>query len=299
LSTFNSFIHKSKIRFDDTAQRPQPITLGKSSKQGPSHRKARRWNNDNFVNTHKDLANSSSAKGRIAAEILAAAKADARHFLPVYDPAEKKRPDQIQKFMEDVKYRDVRDQFFRGELHASTNTTIGTSHHSHRKAVSSDLDNPSPEYLYQRIDGRLRRVVAKACENSAPACKIVESFEEYLIHVFDEDDNTTEEATSTTYDDLWRDVLLEKPIVTSRKTKTVTFLFDGSSSSGGFHRLLVHAVCHFHCLKATTSTQNENQATGSKSSRVLTVQGVLRGGKHRLLDHLASLQDQKRKQRQQ
>ena len=91
------------------------------------------------------------------------------------------------------------------------------------------------------------------------------------------------------------ELLLEKPTIsynTHKKTTTVTFLFDGDSSTGGFHRLLVHAVSHFHCLKATTSTLEEE----SRKARVLTVQGVLRGGKYRLLDHLEALQEAKQRQ---
>jgi hypothetical protein len=87
-----------QIHIEETSRRPQPITL-KSHKQGPGQRKTRRWNNDNFHNLSMELANSSSSKSRAAAEILAKAKADARHFLPVYDPNEKKRSEKVTRYV--------------------------------------------------------------------------------------------------------------------------------------------------------------------------------------------------------
>ncbi|CAB9526250.1 expressed unknown protein [Seminavis robusta] len=260
-----------RVNFDDTNQRPKPITL-KSQKQGPSKRKTRRWNNDNFHNTFHDLANSGSAKARAAAEVLARAKADAKHFLPVYDPADTQRSAEVTRFMEDKSYSDVRDRFFRGELHAKTQEP--------RIAKRTDPADASAAELFQRIEGRLRRVVVKACENSGPACKVVESFENYLIRSLGEE----EPNVGNDEGDFWEGILVERPNYNPQQG-TVTFRFDGDSSSGGFHRLLVHAVCQFHCLKAKTSTASK--------ARVLSVSGVMRGSQYRLLDYLMSVQQER------
>jgi len=280
--------------FDDTIQRPNPVTL-KSAKQGPSQRKARRWNNDNFTNTAHELASSSSAKSRASAEILAQAKADVRQFLPIYDFSDKKRSDEITKFMKDDAPNSLRNQFFDGTLHART--TAPKAHGKHINSVVN-LSDPTPADLYRRIDGRLQRVVSKACENSQPACIVVESFENFLIGVFHgksdsyDDESKRKGIKNSTDQSFWQDILMEEPALefdADEATTSVTFLFDGDSSSGGFHRLLIHAVTQFHCLNAKTSTRDQ----GGKSARVLQVQGVMRGGKHRLLDHLAILQKQK------
>lgn len=67
--------------------------------------------------------------------------------------------------------------FFSGELHASvSNRPSGKP--------KKDLETQAPEDLFLRIDGRLRRVVVKACENSAPACMVVGYFDVYLMEVF-------------------------------------------------------------------------------------------------------------------
>jgi hypothetical protein len=274
-----------QVHFDDRNERPAPITI-KSQKQGPSQRKTRRWNNDNFVNSFHDLANSHSAKSRAAAEVLSQAKADARHFLPVNDPAETHRSAQVTRFMEDQMYKDVRERFFRGELHASTTEPKRYSN------KPKQLANPSATDLFERIEGRLRRVVVKACENSAPACKVVESFESFLVHAFSDNDG---DKSCSVSDDFWHGILLEKPSVQQQQGKSgkaVTFLFDGDSSSGGFHRLLVHAVCHFHCLYAKTSSLEE----GHVKARVLLVHGVVRGSQYSLLGHLMSLEQQRQRQ---
>jgi hypothetical protein len=184
--------------------------------------------------------------------------------------------------MEDKQYSDVRDKFFSGELHASAPSAPP----QYRKSAS-DIIDPSPEDLFHRIDGRLRRVVVKACENSAPACKIVESFENYLIAAFDKDDDNPNS-------NCWEGVLLERPSVSHQEGVThVTFLFDGESTSGGFHRILVHAVSQFHCLKVKTFSQAESPS--EQSARGLSVKGGMRGGNHRLLDYLTTLQEQKQR----
>jgi len=93
----------------------------------------------------------------------------------------------------------------------------------------------------------------------------------------------------------WHDILLEPPSVTYETkeipiqedeeedpsvaqttpmmmvttTTTTRFIFDGTSSNGGFHRLLIHGMCQFHGLKASSSTIQyeikEQQVQGSKN----------------------------------
>jgi hypothetical protein len=58
-----------------------------SRKQGPSHRKVRRWNNDNFTRLASELAN---IKGTKAAEALFYGQADAHQYRSIFNPAEHK-----------------------------------------------------------------------------------------------------------------------------------------------------------------------------------------------------------------
>lgn len=179
--------------------------------------------------------------------------------------------------MGDERYSDVRDKFFSGELHASPPSSGPV-----QPLKRIDTVDPSADDLFHRIDRRLRHVVVKSCESSAPACKIVESFENFLVDIF-----ASRNPDSSSHD-FWKDVLLEAPNVVRApdgEVVEVNFLFDGESSSGGFHRILVHAVSHFHCLKAKTSS--------IQNARTLTVSGTVRGEKLRVLDYLAAVSEKR------
>lgn len=64
------------------------MAVVKSRKQGPSQRKIRRWNNDNFVNLASEI--SSGKKGRAAAAVLLKGQADAPKYRSIYNPEEHK-----------------------------------------------------------------------------------------------------------------------------------------------------------------------------------------------------------------
>lgn len=63
---------------------------------------------------------------------------------------------------------------------------------------------------------------------------------------------------------------------------------EGGGKNAGFHRLLLHAVCHFHGMNASSSTcsfrggKDERQKTAME--RVLTVTGTCHGREHRIVD---------------
>jgi hypothetical protein len=69
----------------------------------------------------------------------------------------------------------------------------------------------------------------------------------------------------------WTTLLYEAPEITSTSsdTKTIQFLFDGQSATGGFHRLLLHAVCQYHGLVAVSQSIDKHRAlvvSGSHSA---------------------------------
>ena len=83
----SSFISHQTIRggwgqrsdLPSTPERRRP-SHQRSSRQGPSQRKIRRWNNDRFVGVAAELARS-SAKGPAAAEAFLRGEADAPMYL--------------------------------------------------------------------------------------------------------------------------------------------------------------------------------------------------------------------------
>jgi hypothetical protein len=215
--------------------------MHKSSKQGPSHRKIRRWNNDNFVNLAAKIHNKG---GRTAAQVLLLGQADAAQYRSVYDLNEHQSTAMAQLRQDELS--GVREQFFEGELPHRLNTVV-VAYNPNKHRPKGPL---TPEHMMNRIDARLRRVVVKACENSYPASKVVHTLEAFLVRAYAGKSDTTPR-------DAWKELLLEPPTVTHRKrddTYITKFLFDADSSTGGFHRLLLHGLCQFHGLGATSSS---------------------------------------------
>ena len=174
--------------------------------------------------------------------------------------------------MTDDELKGVRDRFFEGELPARSQV-------SHR--VVRTRGPLTAQDMMNRIENRLRRVVIKACTNSYPAAKVVEVFEDFVVRAF-----AQKKPSSST--DWWKDLLLEQPTVTTRKdshTVAAQFYFDAESSTGGFHRLLLHAVAQFHGLKAVSKMVNINIGDRSQA-RALTVSGSISETKYRLLDYI-------------
>jgi hypothetical protein len=261
------------------------VTRSRSRKQGPSHRKVRRWNNDNFVNLAAEISSSNGSLA--AAEALLSGSAHASRHRSILDPkAHESRA--MTQFREDEALVNVRRQFADGEL---PNRLLPTTSGQSRKV---DPSLWTPEERFFRIESRLRRIVVKACENSYAASQVVNILEDYLIgiHAGKDDTRSLQE---------WLELLLEPPTVTSRgaspskKAETkeqreellVRFLFDADSSTGGFHRLLLHAICQFHGLDAASSTMRVDVKNGSTMARVLTATGVLSGSDVHLVDFIA------------
>jgi hypothetical protein len=75
----------------------QPITP-KSTKQGPSQRKIRRWNNEHFAALAAELS-SSSSRGVVAAEVILKAHRDAHLYRSIYDPKEHCRSEKVNRYV--------------------------------------------------------------------------------------------------------------------------------------------------------------------------------------------------------
>jgi hypothetical protein len=241
----------------------------KSRKQGPSHRKVRRWNNDNFVNLAAEI--NSGNKGGRAAQALLLGQANAAQYRSICNP-EDHTSKAMTRLRDDESLKDVRDKFFEGELNAKPAQTPRSSR--------STVEPTTPEEMLFRIEARLRKVVLRACENSVAASNLVEHVEAFLLRAH------RGKVFHPTDELWWKDILMEPPSVTHRKrddTFITRFLFDGDSPHGGFHRLLVHGLCQFHGLRASSSTMevtvDEVDGATTKSrplqARLLTATGTV------------------------
>lgn len=248
-------IQPARIITEEIHYARRSFVPGNSQKQRPSHRKIRRWNNDNFVGIALELAKSSS-RGPAVAESLLIAQADAANYRAVYNPHDCQQS-VISKLSEDAKLADVRDKFLNGEIGHG----IAVQHPSRKKELEEA--SVTPAMMMNRIHRRLRGVVVRACCNSEFSMGVIDAFERFLVNCF---------AMGPTASLHLVDTLIEAPTITKLTTgqTLVRFYFDSTSSRGGFHRLLLHAVCQFHGLHAVSISVDLNQ---NSKSRLLTVTG--------------------------
>ena len=215
--------------------------------------------------------------------------------------------------MQDAALKSARDRFFDGEGPLPS-STVPQPHRRNASAETTARPLTADEML-NRIDPRLRRVVVRACRNSYAAARVVELFEACILAVFRGDNalllspSPGGAAPSSCW---WSDLLLRRPTVNtlpSRRSEEpqgkealhyrAEFLFHATSPTGGFHRLLLQAVCQFHRLHAVSRMLRgvEIVATDGRASsnaRALIVSGALPEGepRFRLLQHLNDQQQQ-------
>lgn len=190
----------------------------------------------------------------------------------------------------------AREQFFEGEgpMPVTTPTVYPRGSGACRKGALTAED------MLNRMDQRLRRLVVRACHNSYAAAKVVALFEEFVIVSFSGESNKKVKSLDEGW---WKDLLLECPTITQRKDNsryTAQFYFHATAATGGFHRLLLHAVCQFHGLNAV-SKMERNYAVGGEGeitdTRALIATGTvdrddLSVNHHRLLKHLGEEVDE-------
>jgi hypothetical protein len=166
---------------------------------------------------------------------------------------------------------------FRDDKHLSEQFFEGNLVVPQKLSRSEKVEPPgplTPKIMLNRIEARLRRVVVKACVNSAPASKVVDTLEFFLVRAY----QGKKDIISS---DDWDEILVEPPTATHRKgtdDEYVTrFLFDAKAPTGGFHRLLLHGLCQFHGLKAVSSTMEISVHGKTQKARLLSASGRLSG----------------------
>lgn len=176
-------------------------------------------------------------------------------------------------FIKDDKLYVVREKFCDGELPISNQVIMRVREKPRPEKLSAQ------EKLYS-VDARLRRVVAKACRNSQPAAMVVKTFESFVRATY----SHKKQGRKGPVGHWWCTLLTEEPTVTKRLDGkiTVQFLFDANSPTGGFHRLLLHAICQYHGLQVLSKVVNIEE----KSNRALIATGEVIRSKHKLLDQL-------------
>lgn len=309
----------------------------KSNKQGPSHRKVRRWNNDKLVGVATEISRANpTIKGLRVAQIYGEAELHKNKHIMPHKPMEynssfttllkggsnthKKGDDDGSGVVAPVgrmhrqsydreHVASVKERFLNGEMPGGrSNTSNNDMHNTHRALKrQEEIFSNGENMIKLQVQERLLNVVRRACRSSDATKEVLCAFERTLVrHLSYEEEfdfvNYDEETTQRHDEVIMEQVLVQKPMVTRKKssivleeddgsenTKEVTrvtlrFLFDnekansGSGGGGTFHRLLLHGACQFHGLDTAWSTTSKG--------RLLTVTGSCKGCQFQMLDFL-------------
>ena len=190
------------------------------------------------------------------ARVLAHAQKDAHLYKNFVDIKDRESL-VFHKLMTDAKYESLRDKYFEGELPVLEQP---------RCSGPTIPIQWTPELMLNRIDSRLRRVVVKAGTNSQPAFLVMKRLEDHVVRAFAGDGMSQEEDLT--------DLLLAVPTfrTLTDSIHTCQFLFHPDSPTGGFHRLLLHAICQFHGLRVSSRTV-DTEIGEHRQARALTVTG--------------------------
>mmetsp|Transcript_22386 Transcript_22386/g.33479 ORF Transcript_22386/g.33479 Transcript_22386/m.33479 type:complete len:527 (+) Transcript_22386:162-1742(+) len=274
-----------------------------------AHRKVRRWNNDKMMGIASELAKYSK-RSKDASINFTRGEAEAFQYRVANYPLEYRSEFTRLVTNDDSDNPDlsiVKEKFLRGEV-AATSTTTTTTHSKRKKETYTNGNT-----MYNQIDVRLRKVLSRALQNSKDsennAEKVICAFESLLTSLKADEqmkrkkDNAEEaEKGRKEREEVLKDVLLRLPSISwkehskkekkheedehiSKKTLVAQFVFD-AKGKGGFHRVLLHAVCQFHGLHAHSTTTSVTTEGGKDSkARMLTVTGKCHGRKFRLVDY--------------
>eukprot|EP00804_Cyclotella_cryptica_P000771 CCRYP_001043-RB/>CCRYP_001043-RB protein AED:0.13 eAED:0.13 QI:218/1/1/1/1/0.66/3/0/529 len=293
------FLHRHRLTTAHSST-PNQITRPKqmSTKQLPSHRKIRRWNNDRFIGTH------SENHGVIHPVVVREGEEwYQEYWMPNY-PREYRS--EFARLVNDETQRGqhARERFIKGEVVASHFETKHGTHPIPKQFQGISQSNVGNQ-LYRRLSPRIRSILSRCYDNSAPpldaasttnrhrtslAIQAISAFEAYLISCTFQSKKSVVPSCGfppllsvDTYQVLEK-VLCAPPDLVIKKNKNKTtqgvstipsihfYFADGPGraqddttnnnncrNNGAFYRILLYAVCNFHGLVASSYALDGNK----------------------------------------
>ena len=273
-----------------------------SNKQGPGHRKVRRWNNDKFIGIASDISHANPQRGMQIANIYAEAEMDKGRFADPNAPRDNRtifstlvsarngsgnEDDIACANLDRKRLEEIRDRFVDGEVGRNNSITKGAQERMKKRQEELFLDGD--RMMRVNVNVRLMNVVVRACKSSGFTRNVVDAFERLLVNNMSGRgvEMACHDSDETEADiDIWNQVMVQKPFITRKKSMGLgdtgsgviaRMLFREDESKGAFNRLLLHAVCQFHGLDTCSTTT-------SKGYRMLTVTGICKGSHLKFLD---------------
>jgi len=282
------FLHERfNVRGNNAVHNPS-----RSNKQGPSHRKLRRWNNDNFFGIASEISNANpTARGALISKIYAEAEMEKSAYLFPNYPLENNSclttllgsGSEVEDY-EKQHIATVRERFLNGEVCDKNRNLISERARDRLLKREEEIFNDGRKMVEEKLQSRLLNVVTRACQSSVFSRNILSAFERVLVKHLSFNDVSVCDDKQDNDESILEKVLMQKPLLTRKssnetKNSTIRFLFDNESDQGAFSRLLLHGACQFHGL-------NTSSVTTSSGRRLLTVTGICKGNQFRLIDFL-------------
>ena len=311
-SALNSSGHRS-------SRRPAALATARSSKQGPSRRKVRRWDNDSFAGIASEIRSGRAADAfREGVDAAARGGGTGPHAMPNHpleyrsvfaalcragSPLEEEDDERVSDGggssageggagggkARERRRRDAarlvvaRDRFLRGEAAGDVPAEV--------RAKGGGAADLLPDWRFDQIEPRLQAVVLRALRTSPLAAAIVDAFEDVAVHRRMVPPSVRGDPTN----DLWSEVLVRPPVVKGcgggRGVHVSHFHFEGRRSSGegkgrtkGGGGMGDRAGFHRLLLHAVCQFHGLSAASGSRDGgrvRVVTVSGSAEGGRGR------------------
>jgi hypothetical protein len=293
-----------------------------SNKQGPGHRKVRRWNNDKFIGIASDISQANPQRGMQIANIYAEAEMDKGRFADPIAPRDNRTifstlvsagngsgsasgngsghededddNDNIACTNLDRKrLEEIRDRFVDGEVGRNNGITKGAQ--ERMKKRQEELFQDGNRMMRVNVNVRLMNVVVRACKSSGFTRNVVDAFERLLVtNMSGSGGGGCDQMTSHTHDsdeietdvDIWTQIMVQKPFIT-RKTS----MGLDNTGSGVIARMLFHedeSKGAFNRLLLHAVCQFHGletcSTTTSKGYRMLTVTGICKGSHLKFLE---------------
>jgi Tfp pilus assembly major pilin PilA len=267
-SMTSAAIHHTRFSLSQEEESKQ-----KSSKQGPSHRKIRRWNNDRHVGIASEITNPKFKEASIRNEAMEAVMLE----LPIEYRNSFTKLSTKQK-----------EQFL-------NNPSVLSTSKSSKKETS---DKTTSNQMWNRIHPRLKTFLLRACKTTANK-NLISAFECILIHYisqylmpshehYSEQLKVKNEFSFQESQEILSQILMQPPLITTvndhHEKVYVRFLFE-KSQKGAYHRMFLHSVCQFHGWNATSTKGT------SRDQRLLTVsvkKGINGIAESLLVDYLSN-----------
>jgi len=215
----------------------------------------------------------------------------------------------------------VRERFLRGENGRDEILVPNPAKKRANNTSSNFIDVPSGEELFNRMEPRIRNVVQRAVISSSFAVRVMNAYEDVLVN---------RRMASTESSTVLEEILVRPVVAKEEKTKSKTekkkskksssrtegenkevgisaggskvgrmvfhFHFNPEGTNAGFHRLLLHAVCQFHRMNASSTTVvnrkgDDGGGDGTpKKERVVTVTGTCQGRQHSIVEQATQVE---------